>query len=480
MDWKEGHRRLVGSLRDEVRKNWGHIAELEDRLSLSDGYLNKLCSGRNEFKLDLFLETIGALGLDHKTFFSRALEIQPRSEDYLQQLDDAGASDRAWSKIAKATAELVDAEAPPPQAEPLDVDSQLSEIVDCPRKEQARRLRHTRRYRSHAFTRAYLDYLDRLRDDDALGAARLVTIVATELIPALPGPNSRRLSLQCSALGIFASARRLKGETTIAARSLRMAIDVARRAGLRDETAFMLRRSAYLLRDFGHFDRALSLLREALEIYVDLGDSEQVAQTSVERGMMLSGTGDYEAAILVLERALSTFDSLGADAPQFVCAAHQYLAYIHEQRDDLETAEQQLRLATEVASSLQRSSFWARLTWSRGTLAHKRGHHGEAAEYLAAAREALAENESTLQEALITVDLLAALLAQQRFAEACAEATTMARMVEPFRNNRLAEMAVVQLVRAGIEGSLSQQLLEKTRAQLVEKRTPRKGAPGVQ
>ena len=442
---------------------------------MSDGYLNKLCSGRNEFKLDLFLETIGALGLDHKAFFSRALDIQTRPEDYLRHLEDPDANDRAWAKISKATLALTLAEASPADREAANVESLVAEVTDCSRKEQARRLRHTRRYRTHGFARAYLEYLDAMRDEDALGAARLSTVVMTHLIPKLPGPQDSRLALQCIALGIFGSSRRLKGDYTFAAKALRLSLKVARQGNLHEETALILRRASYLLRDFGHYDRALGLLREALEIYVDLGAQGKISQTSVERGLMLSASGDYDAAIRVLERAIVSFEDVDAEALRFVYAGHQCLAYVFEQRGDLDAAERQLSEATRSIGGLNRGFYWARLIWQQGSLANKRGRHQESVECLTAAREAIAEKENVLQEAMVTIDLVGALLAHGSFAEACEQATGMAKMVERFRSNRLAEMAVLQLVRAGCEGKLSQQLLEETRAKFNEKARPSPG-----
>ena len=61
MGWRETHTRLRESLRGELRKHWGRIAEIEERVSCSNGYLNKLSSGMHEFKLDLFLKTLDAL-----------------------------------------------------------------------------------------------------------------------------------------------------------------------------------------------------------------------------------------------------------------------------------------------------------------------------------------------------------------------------------------------------------------------------------
>ena len=334
MDWENTHRQLLGTLRAEVRKSWGRIAEVEERLECSEGYLSRLCSGRNEFRLDFFLQSIAALGLDHSTFFSKALEIHPDTEDYLRQLEDPGKLDRMFSKMARATRELEAVEPANDHRAEAGAQSLVAEVARCPRTEQLRRLRHTRKYRTHGFARAYLLYLDSWRDDDDAEAAKLAAAVATGLIPALPGPQSNRLSLQCAALGVFSSARRVKGDLSVAASALRLALQVSRRHRLREQTARTLRRAAYLLKDFGHFERAHACLREALEIYVDLDCRTGIGETLVDRGRMLCRVGDHESASLVLKQALRYLDGDQADLRRTRSAAHRYLAYADEQLGD--------------------------------------------------------------------------------------------------------------------------------------------------
>ncbi len=68
MDWQEIERRLLDSLYRELRGHWGRISEIEERLGVSGGYLAKLCAGRNEIKLGLFLhalEHLDSLRYDH-------------------------------------------------------------------------------------------------------------------------------------------------------------------------------------------------------------------------------------------------------------------------------------------------------------------------------------------------------------------------------------------------------------------------------
>ncbi len=474
MSWKDTHARLRQSLRHELRKQWGGIAEIEERVSCSKGYLNKLSAGTHEFKLDVFLKTLDALQVDPRAFFSRALGIDPAPEDYLTELEDGAIEDSALARIDRATQQLEAAQPGPPDPAAKAGARHVAELTRCAIREQHRRLRVTRRYRTHAFARAYLEHLDSLRYDNAAQAIKLVEKVATHLIPALPGPAGDRLALQCYALGIFGSARRQTGRFAEAARTFRTALELSRRARLRAETAALLQRASYLLKDFGHFERSLTYLREALEIHVDLDSNEGIAKTLVDRGMMLGAIGDYETSVRVLEQALRRLE--GSGLTRNVFAAYQFLAYAYEQLGELDAAEHQLAKATTVAG-LERGFYWGKLQWMQGTLALKRGAYRRSEELLRSARRAASIQEHPAQEALISVDLTEALLAQGRLDEASELATGMARLLESFHNNRLAKIAIFQLVRTSLDGKLTRRALEEVRSQLQQQRTPNRGAP---
>ncbi len=474
MSWQDTHARLRECLRQELRKHWGGIAEIEAQISCSSGYLNKLSSGTHEFKLDLFLKTLEALEIDPRVFFSRALAIQPTPDEFLRELEDDSEVDHAFARIDRSAYQLETEEPPPPDSAAKAGAGQVVELARCPMREQHRRLRKTRKYRTHAFARAYLGHLDSLRYDNAVQAAKLVEKVIVHLIPALPGPRGERLALLCTALGIFASARRRKGRFADSARTFRRALELSRRQRLRAETAALLQRSSYLLKDFGHFERALIYLREALEIYVDLDSRPGIAQTLVDRGMMLCYLGDYPTAVSVLEQALRRLAD--SNLTRHICAAYQYLAYAHQQLGELDAAERWLETATTV-TGLERGLHCGRLRWQQGALALKRGAYRRAEELLRSASEVLSTDENPVQEALVAVDLVESLLAQDRIEEACALASSSARLLDRFPTNRLAKMAVFQLVRAGLDGKLTRQLLADVSSQLSCERTPRRGAP---
>ncbi len=473
MDWQDVHRRLLRGLYGEVRSRWGRISEIEERLGLSTGYLNKLCQGKHEFKLKSFLKTIAAVDLDPAAFFSRTLEIHPETVDYLRQLEDPRAHDRAFERIAHATLDLESMEPPADHPGATADASSVAELVACSRTEQRRRLRSTLKYRTHAFARAYLEHLDALRYDHAQEAAALATEVAVHLIPELPGPRGERLSLQCLALGVFGSARRLKAEFGVAARALRTALDLSRRERLLEDRADLLLRASYVLKDLGHFNRALAMLNEALVAFVQLGSRRDVGRALVDHGMMNCYAGNFEDAVLDLRQALHDLEGTSGELSRYHLACYQFLAYAFEHLGELETAEECLATGARGFGP-EHAVDKAKLEWLRGSLAFKRGDLLLAEELLRAVAKILAAKQHPGQEALVSLDLVSVMLAQGRDQEATELATSMARLLFGFENNRFAEAAIVELMRAALEGKLSQELVAKARAQIEVGASPRK------
>ena len=348
-------------------------------------------------------------------------------------------------------------------------------MAACGRTEQLRRLRAGRKYRTHAFTRAYLEHLDTLRYDDAEEAAVLAARVATHLIPALPGPQENRLALQCLALSVFGSARRLRGKFGAATQALRLALAVARRAGLREDRANLLIRAAYVLRDFGHFQRALALLNEALVIFVRLGSRWDIGRALVDHGMIRSALGDYEEAVLDLERALEHLAGSELQLSRHHLSAYQFTAYAYEQLGQLDKAHEWLEKGAN-AFEPQHAVDAAKLQWQRGRFALRHGQYAAAEELLRAAGAVLASKEFPGKEALLTLDLISALLAQGKHLEASDLATNMTPLLVRFKNNRFAEAAIFELINKTLEGKLHEGLICEIRQRIEKKAHPSKGA----
>ncbi len=473
MDWREIHRRLLNSLQREWRACIVRTSEIEDRLKISEGYFGKLCRGQYNFKLNLFLRAIDALGLDQRTFFSRALELHPEPEDYLCQLEDQDDADRALPRIARATRELETAEPPPAHPGATATADNVADVAACSRKDQLRRLSASPKYRNQVFARAYLEHLDSLRYDDAELAARLATRVAVQLIPALPGPREERLALQCLALGVFGSARRQKGEFATAARALRLALELARRVGLREDRGNLLLRASYVLSDFGHFHRALALLNEALAIFVRLGAEPGIGRALINQGMMRCYLGEYEDAILDLHQARVKLQGSEYLARHHL-SIYQYLAYAYEQLGMLSDAHEWLEKGAKTFPPTNAVD-GARLQWDSGRLAARSGEYERAEALLRSAGATLANKGFPGKEAQVELDLISVLLAQGRGKEASVLASGMAPLLFRFKNNAIAEAAILELISAAAEGRLHERVVDEVRGKLRGERTPGKG-----
>ena len=477
MHWQAVHGRLLDSLRGELKKKWGRIREVEERLGLrTAGYLHKLCAGKVDFKLPFFLEAIDALGLDPQRFFARALELRTQPEDCLLAIEDEDERDHALRRILRAAEGFETVEDVEPAAVSRATSAgcyKVEDLAGCSCQEQLRRLRQTAAYRNQAFAQTYLEHLDAHRYDHAEESARLVTGVVVHLLPKLPIPRRERLELLCLALGVFGSARRLKGRFSAASRAFRAALELSRRARLQEETANLLIRASYLLRDHGHFGAALGVLNEALVLFVRLGSHEGMGRVLVDQGMMLTALGDYDAAVEDLEQALHHLADSVERLPRYCLAAYQYLAFAFEQQGKLETAERWLARGIEAVDCCGHSVDRAKLEWLRGNLALRRGDTRCSEECLRSAYATLAEHENLLQAAVVTIDLIQALMAQGKNAEATETAAGMGRLLWKFKNNRLAEAVVVELVSSAVAGHLNAELVHQARAKLCPGETGR-------
>ncbi len=87
----------------------------------------------------------------------------------------------------------------------------------------------------------------------------------------------------------------------------------------------------------------------------------------------------------------------------------------------------------------------------------------------------LARKEFPGREAELTLDRISVKLAQDRGDEASKLAEGMAPLLFRFKDNRIAEGAVLELMRAAGEGRLSEGLVCEVRARIESERTREKG-----
>lgn len=472
MTGDEARRAILDALRAEVRRHWGEIGAREARLERSGGYLSKIARGAWSPPLDVLLATLDAFDLEPASFLGHALDVAGEPERFLRQLESRGREPKSYGRLAAAVRRLGDAaggETPPPL--PRARAAQLvAELAERPAAVQRRRLRDGRRYRDAAFVAAYLDHLDALRHRRPDLAARLAETVVTALLPEVAA--ARRPRLACRALGVYGSAERVRGDLPLAARVLRLALELGRRLDLPGETAAVLQRGAYVLSHAGRHRRALALLREALEIYFDRAALVGVGKTMVDRGIVFRYAGADRDAVRVLSRARQCLPRRVRGLERNHEALYHHLIQACSALGDDASAE---RFLAEAACRLDpRGGAGARLLWQRGRLLAARGD-ARAAEDLLRRACALFDREGDPEAAVATLDLLLALLAQGRSREARDLARERLALLAFFRGTGLTGSSLDELERATLDHRLSPSLIERVAGEIQRGRAPRPG-----
>ncbi len=468
--------RILRALKAELRKHRGEISRIDREIGHSDGYLSKACLGKWSIGLDVLLQALQALHIDPAAFFGRALDIPHDSADYLAELETEDArKHRALRKMEETARRLASrpetAEAPP---DSLDAGALVAALAGCTRREQRRRLRTAQKYRHPAFARAYLEHLDALRYEDPQEAAKLAETAAADLIPHLRAPRAEQLTLLCLAIGVFASAHRYIGKVPVATRAVRVALELARRYGLDLATADLLERGAYVLGSHGQYKRALVLLREAQEIYSDRGLPACCGRILVGRGIMLGQSGRHDFAAAVFKQALAALPEQEALA-RWRSAAYHGIAISYRQLGELQSAVDWLEQAIASSGSMGVINR-AKLVWLQGSIHFDSRSYRQAQQAFCRTRQMLGDKDP-FESALVCLDEARALLAQGDVADVQQLAKEMATMLAPFKDNKVAEAALLRFIRQSLEGRVTQALIDSTGKQLEQGRARGGHAP---
>lgn len=477
MTGAEAMERVLRALRSRLREHWGQIARIEAQIGKSRGYLSRTLRGSWPLPLDVLLRTLDVLGVVPGDFFGQALDIGRSPEASLAEIEEELPPSRHGTHELPAAGEVRGGAADP--CSPEEAAVWVQEVSRLSPPEQRRRLRDNRRFRQARFATAYLDYLDALRYERPGEAQGLAAYVLRELVPRLPeeapGLGPPRRAVRCRALGVLGSCQRLRGEVPRAAGTIRRALAEARQYGLKETTADLLQRAAYVLSDRGRYQPALELLREAFEIYFDRNLGFALARSLVDRGIMMGYAGADGEAVEVLGRAYRELpekaggafggrDALGRNRE----AVYHHLVMAHTALGQMEAAERWLR---EAAGRLgDDRHVVARLSWQRGRLLLVRGESRRAEPELRKALEVFEEDRQAISE-LVRLDLLQALVGLGRGREALRLADEQASLARARRRTASAD-AFSRLARAGREGRLTLRLIRSAAGAFQKRRWP--------
>ncbi len=439
---------------------------VEQRQGWSRGYVAKLRKTGWNVSLLKLLQLVEGLEIPAGVFFGRVFDARTDPVGCLRAIERQAAEQPALEALAKATwklehsTPLIGSKVPPRKA-------RLEDLTRSSRSDQRKRLRCTQKYQTLEFMQQYLAYLDRLRYERPKTAAWIAEAVATEIVELVVADQRERLELQCLALGVYASAKRLLGEFTPAARAIGLGLELARRHELEASRAALLLRGAYVLQDHCEYDLALELLQKAQIIYSDLALEHDVSKVLVDRGNMFVQKGSYRRAQLVFERALDTLPLTDEGMCRWRLAAYHGIAVASRHLGQLNKAEAYLQDAVASAGQ-QGGAVLGKLFWLQGMLAVDRREYAEAEPHLLEALRLFTTCDDPLDVVLVSLDLMRSLLAQGKRPAAISLAKQMASLIKQFKGNKLAEGALLQLVEGGLSGEVNEELLDHVAASLAK------------
>ena len=465
MEPKEVVDRLRAQLLREHRRLHGRKGEIDRRMGHSAGFLRRKIGP--SFKLDV-REMALAMEVEPREFFAEAFDILPRPEDLLRRQEKPGPAARPLARIEAAALALEatgaggageTGRAPETRAGQSPPRSRLESLARTVRSHQRDALRKESWVKDPDALRCYLEQLDGLRFDRAGDSAALAATVAVEVVANVDGHHRQRLELLCRAIGVFASGQRVIGEFATAARAVGFALRMAGRHGLTATRAALLQRGAYVLRDSGAFDHALELLDEALLLWLELGSSADLGRTMVDRATILGQKGDVARADAVFKVGLS-YLSGNTDANRMyrVAAAHG-IAFTQLRMGDPREADRWLQRAIDLAGD-DEPAVLAKLIRQQGAIYYENGDFPRAETAFVNARKILAVKENVIQGALVALDVAAALEAQGKSQELHQLAEDMTGLLAHFNDNRLAAAALMAFIRAGLDGRVTERLIQ--------------------
>ena len=460
MDSRKALERLELELKRERQRNHGRKAVVDQALGHKEGYLRRKIGTGSPLKIDQLLIALEAMDVEPADFFARSYDILPRAEELLGRQERPGAPEKALAAI-EAAALAIEADGPADGELPRATRTreQLETFSRSQLRHQRAVLRKESWPRNPAVLRVYLELVDALRFDRAEDAAALAETVAVEVIPDLVCPQEERLGLLCHAIGAFASARRVKARYATAARAAVFGLRLAGRHGLMVARAALLQRGAYVLRDAGAYDHALVLLNEALVLYTEQESPADVGKTMVDRAIIFGHNRDYVRSETAFRVALDYLSGDEETHRQNRLAAAHGIAVAQLRLGDTAEAERWLERATELLGDTD-SSVLAKLIWHKGEIYYAKGAYPQAERAFSDARKILEVRENPIQGALVALDVAAALHAQGKSRALRDLAKEMTALLQYFKDNKLAEAALLEFIRAGLSDEVTEELIQ--------------------
>jgi tetratricopeptide (TPR) repeat protein len=283
----------------------------------------------------------------------------------------------------------------------------LAELAPLPQDEQVRQVTTCHRFANAHFVEKLVEMSDAVRYESVarmLQLANLARLAGEACTVTVAGSASKLADLRALGWRQYANALRISGRLHEAEE----AFSVAQRF-CQEGTGDPLLRASLLgrlgsLRYFQRrFEEAIALSDEVGRIYAELGDNHAIATNMVQKAVAQIYSGDPEAAVVTLNRAIPLIDQEG-DPHLLLGACHNLVrCYI-----DMGQPEQALSLLFELKElygDFQDPLIALRAGWHDGKILCNMGHLRAAETAFLLARQGFLEKDLLYEVALVSLDL---------------------------------------------------------------------------
>jgi len=323
----------------------------------------------------------------------------------------------------------------------------MAELAPLPLAEQARWVGSYSRFANPQLVKRLVDGSHASRYENPsrmLHLAHLANLAAEACTVVVAGSAARLADTRAHAWRQYGNALRVAGRLREAEEALAKAHRLcAEGTGDPPLRAWLYEQTASLRIFQRRFDDAVEMADEAGRIYRELGETHAQASTLVQKAIALLYSGEAEAAVRALNRAIPLIDQ-ERDPHLLLAACHNLIrCYI-----DLERPEQALSIyfeARDLYKEFNDSLIALRAGWQEGQLLRDLGHLGAAEEALLRARQGFLERDLFYEAAVVSLDVAAVYL---KLGKADSLQQTVEQMVPIFTNlgvDREALAALLQL-----------------------------------
>lgn len=213
-----------------------------------------------------------------------------------------------------------------------------------------------------------------------------------------------------------ANARRIRSDLRGAEEAFQRAwADLEKGTGDLLERAILLDLNASLRRDQRRFEEALTLLRRAVVIFLDLGERHLAGRSLVKVSTVLNFSGKPEEGIPVLTQAMDLIDA-DTEPRLLMCARHN-LVFVLADAGRFQEAQRLYRETRSLYRSFPDAWTQNRRRWAKAKIAAGLGQPGQAEALFLAAREGFMAEGIPYDTALVSLELALLYAGQGRTAE---------------------------------------------------------------